>query len=64
MNKTKRGEFCRKSLIIAAGWLLAVSCTPQQLNTFLVGVSTLADVIRPEEEDISFFDWLEQELDD
>lgn len=51
-------------MVCVSGTLLATSCTPAQMNAILNGVTVLASALNEPEDDMSFFDWLEGELED
>lgn len=68
-NKTRN---LWKSMLVmtASGSLLATTCSDQQLQAFSVGFNAFVDTIdntrqnQNKDEDISFGDWLLDELDD
>jgi hypothetical protein len=64
MISKKNFQCLALTILGALATVRALSCTPQQLNAVLVGVNAIADAVNQQEEDVSFFDWLEQELDD
>ena len=68
MKKLTHNLWKSMLLVTASGSLLATTCSDQQLQAFSVGFNAFVDTINTndqnKDEDISFGDWLLDELDD
>lgn len=64
MQYGRRYPVFRYGVALLSGSLLATSCTPAQVNAVLNGVSVLASALDQQDDEVTFFDWLESELED
>ncbi len=63
--KCKVGRLLGTSLAVAvAGTLIGGGCDVADLEALVVGVNAAADHLEGEDDDISFGDWLRDELED
>ena len=66
MQKIRSSNWLWKSVIglFAAGTLLGAACDQQTLDALTAALETAAQQLQDQDDDISFGDWLEDEIED
>ena len=66
MQKKRLSNWLWRSVIglFAAGTLLGTACDQQTLDALTAGLEAAAQQLQEQDDDISFGDWLESEIED